>query len=282
MQRKRTTLLAATALALAGLGLPTGNALAAPIVEDFESYSVGTVLDGVGGWNTDAPSASDGVVTDDPVTSGNQVGFFQRTGGLATGGRYLDLGGNNISDGSTGEFSLRFLFDGLPNSVFGLSTLSSPDVSANGGAGTQLSVLFRLNRGDLQYMVDQSHSIFVPVATDLNTNTWYTVSADINNATDTVSNIRFEGSLAVAGPLTFNLGATAAPTHGDLVSFAVYEQGFTQGIYLDDIRVGETAVSAVPAPASVLLLTMGLGLMLLMHSRRRAEGGLLRIRRQRI
>ncbi|MDN5872536.1 MAG: PEP-CTERM sorting domain-containing protein [Nitrococcus sp.] len=280
MQRKRKLLLTTATLALAGLGLTTGNALAAPIVEDFEGYSVGTDLVGTGGWDSETPSDIIAEVRDDPAApgTGNNVGFFERTA-KATPSLYLDLGANAISDGALGEFSVRFLFDESTNSsVFGLSTLANPGSTSPGyGAGTQLLIDFRLGgdtspgRDDLIYMTDQGHSQGPTLASNLNPNTWYELSATIDNAANTVSNFILNGVLFDDGTYGFN--EFAAQDNGALQTFFVYEQGFTAGLFLDDIRVGETAVSAVPAPSSVVLLAMGLGLILLMRSRKPAEGG---------
>lgn len=277
MQRKRTFLAAAATLAVAGLALTTGAAVAAPIVEDFSGYSVGTDLVGVGGWDSQTPSSIIAEVKDDPVASGNNVGFFQRTA-KATPSLYLDLGANTISDGSMGEFSVRFLFDESTNSsVFGLSTLAAPGSTSPGyGAGTQLLIDFRIGgdtspgRDDLIYMTDQGHSTGPTLASNLVPNTWYELSATIDNAANTVSNFILNGVLVDGGTYGFN--AFAAQDLGDLQTFFVYEQGFTAGIYLDDIAVGEIAnATSVPAPGSALLLTMGLGLILLARTRKTAQ-----------
>lgn len=275
MQRKCNALLGTAALAIAGLALAATTASAAPIVEDFESYSVGDVLvpNATGPWATDLPAAANGVVQDDPVASGNNVGFFRRQSGAATAGSYLDLGANSISDGATGEFSVRFLFDQTPNTRFGLSGVPAPGSPTECCAGQLLSVDFYLNRGDLIYVEDQAHSVGTTLATNLNPNTWYTLSASINSDTNTVTDIFLNGDLVSSATFGFNQWALDT-TGGDnpLQTFFVYEQGFTAGIYLDDIRVGETAVSAVPAPPAVVLLATGLGLMLVMRTRKRTAG----------
>ena len=238
------------------------------LVEDFEGYSVSTNLTGgVGGWDTVNPSNTQGYVASDPVSDTNQVGYFRRTGSSATGGRYLDLDTNTIPDNTNGEFSVRFLYNAIPNSVFGLSCLSNPGPASGTGAGMQLSVLFRLGNtgsggvGKLIYMTDQGHSIGVTLASSLTSNTWYQVWATVDNATDTVSNIYLQGgtefptkALVSAGPHTFNIWATVYPNHTDLLTFFVFEQGSVNGVYLDDIQVGVIEVEDDEAPV-ILNLT---------------------------
>lgn len=274
MQRKRTPLLAATALAVAGLALSTGTAVAAPIIEDFGGYSVGTNLVGVGGWDSATPGFAITDVKDDPANPGNNVGFFQRTA-KATPSLYLDLDASTIPDGAMGKFSVRFLFDDLPNSVFGLSSLADPGSASPGyGAGTQLLIDFRIDRGNLIYMTDQGHSLGPTLASNLVQNTWYKLSATIDNDANTVSDFYLNNILVNGGTYSFN--DFAAQDYGDLQTFFVYEQGFTTGIYLDDIAVSgglspSSVPASVPAPASVLLLATGL-LILLARTRKTAEG----------
>jgi len=251
--KKRILILVVVALALAFGSAVLADSLV--MVEDFQGYDVGTdLIGGVGGWDTVNPSNTQGYVALDPVSPPNQVGYFRRTGNPPTGGRYLDLDENIIPDGSTGEFSIRFLFHNNPNSAFGLSCLPQPGPPGGSGAGTQLSVLFRLNTyqgaGRLIYMTDQGHSIGQTLATGLTHDTWYQVWATVDNANDTVSNIYLQGgtefptkTLVSPGPHSFNIWATVDPTHTDLLTFFVFEQGYTAGVYLDEIQIG-----LVPAP----------------------------------
>lgn len=249
------------ASAIVGLGLTTSIAKAS-VVEDFSGYSVGDNLVGVGGWDSATPGSIIAEVKDDPVAPGNNVGFFQRTG-KATPSLYLDLGAHAISEGAIGKFSVRFLFDEKPNFVFGLSTLAQPGSTSPGyGAGTQLMVDFRINRGELIYMIDQGHSIGTTLATNLDKDTWYTLSATINNHANTVSDFYLNGTLVDSGTYSFN--AFAAQDLGDLRTFFVYEQGFTAGVYLDDI-----AVETVPTPSAIAGGLVLLGGLALRRGRRR-------------
>ncbi len=227
----------------------------AAVIADFEGGSPLSGWEDGNGWNT----------TTDPANASNTV--------LDTSGRSPNFN-TGVALGSDISGSATFSFD------FRLTSSTAADLSL---------YLTDTDAGDFSSLVDTQSDHFGPtirlvdskiqifdgafedISQSINTHTWYTISMDVNNTTDTWSGSILGGSFVTPTALTLTGGSDSEfdfrnSMSGDLTSLGfranTNNNASSGGAYIDNITI-------IPEPSSMLLITTALGTLCLFRRRRR-------------
>lgn len=241
------------------------GSLNAVMVDDFESYALGTNLDGGGGgWSTDAPfnsNLSSPVVGDDTVTYYGPAPLNHETDHEEISGQFLRFDDDN-SYASTSEtlskdlgMTLNNAGDYLQTAMY-LNQFQSDGVTA--GNGTMMLKLQDASGNNLFTVgmaFRQFHSSgggYTPLRPSYHT--WYFLRGTLRDADDdgTVDSFDFDVYNADMTLYTYeyNLPLVGSVTDGVHIQFSAMGSS-AKGIGLVD------EITATPEPATVVLLTLG-------------------------
>jgi hypothetical protein len=255
---KWTTALKTTCLAAAALALAAQPACAQyTLVDDFESYTVGTYSAGSTAFvgNGGPWQSSNGGATG--LVSIKNDGDNYLAWGWNAGVRGANRAVTPIVDGGIGTYYFQIsTTDATPDTSYGLSDLTTGARGAFGDFEVQVALTYSAADG-IRVGARNGATTALSLVTGLSVNTWYDVWVEVNNAANTY-NVYFGqtgdpnilGSL-IATDFGFRNGAAA----NDLVTFMTLANNHEDNnANLDNIYYNPMAV---PEPTTAVLLLGG-------------------------
>lgn len=236
----RTCIATVLCLTLAAVAGTAGAAWT--LIDDFESYDVGTNIHGQNGWTATGELQT---VQDDPGAFGNQA--LQ-----VTQDRKHIYKAATIADGDTGTLFFRFHVPAGQSVDFGVgTTIENPPVD-----GTHISDYFRIVGTSLQV----HHNNGWRGVGSYSTGSWYNVWNVIDNQNDKwhayIEGPGFTGQQQLAYGSTTDFDFRHGGGTNDLVNFYIPTNANHAGhAYVDDIYLHSTAADlANPIPPSSVVL----------------------------
>ena len=215
----------------------------AALLDDFESYAVGTDIGTDAAWTVEFGTME---VAVDPTDAGNKVLSISGdtpvgANGYARG--YLNFAPISQTDDSS-KFSFRVMWSnggsGDNDGVLGLSDSSTPINDWN-----DYAPIVRAAGGNFDCRNINTYETLFAVAYD----TWYDVEFALYQSTETYD-ISVNGS-----PVKTGAGYRQQGTNGDLVSFLLRDSSGVGTMYVDDIQ-------SIPEPATLgMIAVFGGGLL---------------------
>ncbi|MDB4387532.1 hypothetical protein N9Z15_04925 [Akkermansiaceae bacterium] len=255
---------------LMGVGVSTLALLTLPsqavftLLDDFESYTAGTNVNGVGGWTADPDQIS--VFATDPSDAGNTV--LSTTRDTNTSSVFKTM--PTIADGTTGTVFFRARATDFADFVLGTSDVADPTGNWNNYEGYMR--FNKVNVGDPNNIDVRDGGGFANVGT-YNADEWYNVWLVLDHTLDVTTVYINQGNgdaTTAAGSGAFR--ATAQNTvHDDLINLFIRgnnagNAGLVDDIYVDTAGANLSNPAAIPEPATSLLALVGLAFG--MHRRR--------------
>jgi hypothetical protein len=261
-------------VAIIFVGLLANSATAGfALIDDFESYTAGSAIDGQGYWRAEAgANAIAAGVTTDPLSPSNRV--MNIGAGGYPGGR---LGhretintdpGLRILQGSTATLFFRVAWDTEQvDTSIGMTDVANPisDVIFNSFTQFESQLAFAFTPGSDQLAVRDGGNVRT-LTTSVAPLNWYNVWMVINNITDTTQVFVQGGSFANQTQLAY-LGSTSflfrnGATNNNLLTFFIATGRNTSNqppnptenigpVYVDDLyidRAGINLLNPVPEP----------------------------------
>lgn len=228
------------------------TAAQAALIDDFESYGVGAIRDGVtnGVWTAIENTSVATINSEDGTTAANQ--YLQN--GWSGGGRGTYRGIDAIAEGSTATLFLQILaFSNSQDTSFGLSDIAD-HTTANWNNFELQMVL--TDGADADHVKLWGRGGTASMQIELNR--WYNIWAVLDQATDTYDMYVNTGGDATAADLLEAGVPFRNGTVDDLVSFLVLTNWRNQAFRIDNIGMaGGTDLTAVPEPAAMAILALG-------------------------
>lgn len=247
------------ALTLAGL---SQTAHAAPMIDNFQGFTVGQAIHGNNSWVAASVPAPSFVATVDPANSNNMTLQALRGGVAAGRGIYKSA---LIPDGETLTLRFDFRLQGATNDLsIGMTALATPDLTTTAiTGGPSVRVL-----GTNVNVFDGDSS--VPTNGSLSTGIWYTLDMVIDNDAQSYSAFLTGGAhtnLQLVGDSLSTFAYRVAVDDSDLVNFAIRSNNnnaTSNALLLDNIQI-------IPEPSTLMLLGLALGAAGLTARRKRSR-----------
>lgn len=218
-------------------------------VDTFEAYTIGSNIDGQGGWNTGTEVNFTATVVTDPAAPANKALQVFNSGG--TGRVFNDFqasrSGLNIAMGTTGTVFARFRTTaGGIDIPFGASDIAQGDLLSAAGTGARFDnfeAYGRFQNNGTEYQVRDGGGFTTGSPLSITNDTWYNLWLVINGGATTYrayvqsptdpNPVQYFGGTATGD---FALRTTAAP-HGNLISYLIDSNAASPNTFFDDIYV---------------------------------------------
>lgn len=246
-------------------------------IDNFDSYTQGSSLNGQGGWGTGTQANFGALVVADPANAANNVLQTSNSGG--TGRVFNDFQashGLSVPTGASATLFTRFRSTAAGVDIaFGSSDLDQAALLADAASGARFNnfeAYGRIVTNGTQFQVRNGGG-FTEGANSytIAPDTWYNLWLVLDNTAFTYK--AYVQGPSDAGPVQY-LGGTAtgdfafrttATPHGNLISYLLDSNATSGNTYFDDIYLdtaGANLSNPIPEPTSLALATLcGLALL---------------------